>query len=296
MTGTDTGFDAFIASAWTDHADHPEAVAQSAAAALDRPVDGAQAAALARLVTHVYGEHLGQWQQGAALLARLGERPAAADDATQALLKRSSAALRHAGGEPGALDALGVDDRAFALATAAGALSGRNDWTRAVHEYAQALAIADAGLSDRSPALRALAVAGNNIAAALEQKPDRDANLTAAMIVAAQGALTYWRKAGTWLEEERAHYRLANSLLQAGRPDEAWASAKACESICSGNAAPPLEHFFAQAMLASVARAQRRDADFMRAREWATRHFEALGEADRGWCRAELDRLGAASA
>jgi hypothetical protein len=296
MTATDMDFDDFIASAWNDHADQPVAVARRAAAALDRPRDAAQAAALARLLTHVYGEHLGEWQHGAAILVRLGEQPAAADHATQALLARSSAALRHAGGEPGVLDALNTDDRAFVLATAAGALAGRNDWDRVAREYAQALDIADAGLSERSPAARALAVAGNNIAFALEQKPDRDAGLTAAMIVAAQGALTYWRKAGTWLEEERAHYRLANSLLQAGRDDEALASAHECESICSAKDAPPLEHFFAQAILASVARAQRRDADFAHAREQATRHFEALSEDDRGWCRAELDRLGAAPA
>jgi hypothetical protein len=296
MTVTDTGFDDFIAAAWNDHADQPAAVAQRAAAAIGRPADSAQASALARLITHVYGEHLGQWQDGAAVLARLGEQPAAADPATQALLKRSSAALRHAGGEPGVLDALKVDDRAFVLATAAAALAGRNEWARAADEYAQALATADGVLPDRSPALRALAVAGNNIAVALEQKADRDDKLSAVMIVAARGALTYWRRAGTWLEEERAHYRLANSLLQAGRPDEALASARQCESICNANAAPPLEHFFAQAMLASVARAQRRDTDFAQAREHATRYFEALSDDDRGWCRAELDRLGSAPA
>jgi hypothetical protein len=296
MTATDTGFDDFIAAAWNDHADQPAAVAQRAAAALDRPGNAAQAAALARLLTHVYGEHLGQWQQGAAMLSRLGEQPVASDPATQALLKRSSAALRHAGGETGVLDALGTDDRAFVLATAAGALAGRDEWARAAREYAQALEIADTGLSERSPSARALAIAGNNIAAALEQKPDRDADLTAAMIVAAKGALTYWRKAGTWLEEERAHYRLANSLLQAGRGDEALASARQCESICNANDAPPLERFFAHAMLASVARAQRRDADFAQAREQATQHFAALSEDDRGWCRAELERLGAAPA
>ena len=61
------------------------------------------------------------------------------------------------------------------------------------------------------------------------------------MIVAAEGGLKYWKLAGTWLEEERAEYRLARSLLQAGRPHAAIASATRCIDVCTSNAAPAIE-------------------------------------------------------
>ena len=64
------------------------------------------------------------------------------------------------------------------------------------------------------------AVAGNNLAATLEEKPDRDAFETEGMLTAAQGGLHHWKLAGGWMEEERAEYRLARSLLQAGDPSK----------------------------------------------------------------------------
>ena len=45
-------------------------------------------------------------------------------------------------------------------------------------------------MPDGSPALRALAVGGNNLAATLEEKPDRDARETRGMVDAARAALT----------------------------------------------------------------------------------------------------------
>jgi hypothetical protein len=70
-------------------------------------------------------------------------------------------------------------------------------------------------------AQRALAAAGNNLAAGLEEKPDRDAAGTAGMVAAAQAGVECWRRAGTWLEHERAEYRLARSLLAAGQAADA---------------------------------------------------------------------------
>jgi hypothetical protein len=73
------------------------------------------------------------------------------------------------------------------------------------------------------------ATGGNNLAVSLEGRSPRSAYETQGMLMAAEGALQYWKQAGTWLEEERAEYRLARSRLQAGETAAAVQSA-GCES------------------------------------------------------------------
>ena len=149
-----------------------------------------------------------------------------------------------------------------------------------------------AGPAGASPALTALAVGGNNLAAALEERPQRSAEEAAAMVGAAASALKYWRLAGSWLEEERAEYRLARSLLQAGRCDEAQAAARRCIEVCLRHAAPPFELFFAHAVLALGLRAGGAAAAAEAAREEALRQYRLVAAAEQAWCAAELKELG----
>ncbi|MFO1413795.1 MAG: hypothetical protein U1F10_07795 [Burkholderiales bacterium] len=283
-------FDTFIAAAWNDHGDHPEAVAQRLAASLDLVADTPQVVPYARLVTHVYGEHLAQWPQGVALLDRIAALPAAGGATERAALARQRAALRYAAGEPDALAGLGGEDRIVAVATAASAFAALNRFRDAIDAYESALALAAPGLPDGSPAVRALAVGGNNLAASLEEKTERDARETAGMLVAAQNGLVYWRRAGTWLEEERAQYRLARSRLAAGQPAAAAEAAQACVDVCVAHDAPAFERFFGYAALAVALRAAgRADAD---AKARALACHGQVPEAERHWCakdRAELD-------
>jgi hypothetical protein len=285
-------FDAFMETAWNDHAERPQEVAERLAMAFDL-VDGpARVAPFARLLTHVYGEHLGQWQRGIDLLESLREHSRAAGDAAaEAVLTRSVATLRYAGGDRASLIGLPPEDGVAVLAAAASALAGRNDFAGAISAYGDASQRAEVGLPAKSPAIRALAVGGNNLAAALEQKTDRNAAETAAMIRVAEGALTYWKQAGTWLEEERAEYRLTRSLLKAGDALAALRSARRCIEVCEANAAPAFELFFAHSALALAQRgAGNRDA-FDVSRRQATALFEQIPEEERTLCEAELKAL-----
>lgn len=285
-------FDTFIETAWNDHADQPREVAERLAAAFDIIEAPAQVPPFARLLTHVYGEHLGEWQRGIGLLESLRERAAAkADTAADAALTRSVATLRYAGGDRASLEALSSEDRVAVLASAASALAGRHDFAGAVGAYEEALRRAEAGLPDHSPALRALAVGGNNLAVALETKSDRDAVETAGMVSAAEGALKYWKQAGTWLEEERAHYRLARSLLQAGDARAAVRSATRCVDLCEANAASVFELFFAHSALALSHRAAGSLETFEAARQRAAAFFEQVPENERTWCETELKAM-----
>ena len=71
----------FIATAWNDHADDAGAVAARLAEAQARPPTAADIVPFARLVTHVYGEHLARWQAGVDLLVSLRALPAWDDGA-----------------------------------------------------------------------------------------------------------------------------------------------------------------------------------------------------------------------
>jgi len=112
------------------------------------------------------------------------------------------------------------------------------------------------------------------------------------MIAAAEGGLKYWRLAGTWLEEERAHYRLAHSLLAARRPADALVSARRCLEVCERNDAPPFERFFAHAVLAFAQRAAGNADGFSTSREKARQEYERVPSDEQPWCEVELKKLG----
>lgn len=286
-------FDSLIETAWNDHGDRPQEVADRLAASLALLEAPEHIPPFARLVAHVFGEHLGQWQRGVGVLEALRALPAAGGDAAaDGAVGRGIATLRVAGGDRGALDGLGAEDRVSVLAAAAAALAGRNEFGRALCAYAEALALADAGLPPESPALRSLAVGGNNLAAALEQKTGRDAAETRGMIAAAEGGLRYWKRAGTWLEEERALYRLARSRLQAGQMQAAIRSAQDCIDVCRRNDAPAFEEFFGFAVLAIAQRAAGDTAAFAASRDRARQLHEQVPEDERQWCASELGELG----
>jgi tetratricopeptide (TPR) repeat protein len=287
-------FDTFIENAWNDHGDRPQEVADRLVGSLQIIEAPAQIPAFARLLTHVFGEHLGQWNQGIAALESLRSVPAFDGSAavTRALV-RSVAALRYASGDREALDPLSRDDRVTVLATVSSALAARREFRQAIAAYSEALRSVDSGLPADSPAIRALAVGGNNLAAALEEKKDRDPLETAEMVTAAEGGLKYWKQAGTWLEEERAEYRLARSLLQAGNPESAVHSATRCIEVCTANDAPDFERFFGYAVLALAQRDAGDVAGFEASRQEARHLFDLVPAAERQWCESDLAELAA---
>jgi hypothetical protein len=285
-------FDAFVETAWNDHGDRPRVVADRLAASLHVVTAPEHVAPYARIVTHVFGEHLGEWERGVRMLESLRGLPAFdRSPAVEGAVARGIGALRYAEGDAHALDALTSDDRIVAIATAASAFAGLAGFKRALAAYGQALALAEAGLAPGSSALRALAIGGNNLASALEGKRDRDGVETRGMIVAAEAALRYWTLAGTWLEEERAHYRLARSLLRARRPRDAVESARRCVDVCERNDAPAFERFFGHAVLAVAQRDAGDVAEFEASRREAARWHEQVPEGERHWCSSDLDEL-----
>ena len=284
----------WIDDAWNRHPDDPAGVLADTAttgaalAADDAAVDG-----LLRLAHHVAGAHLGspeQLAEGRALLARLAGHAAAGEAAraSAALFDRS---LALTGGDTQATAGLAEPEAVRVRALAASNLAER-DAPRAGTLLAEAAAAAQAAdLPDTHPAVRALAVAGNNIAAALEELPTRDAATQALMLQAAELGLVFWRRAGTWLHEERAQHRLAMGALAAGDLPKARGHAEACLAIVAAQGNVALEVFFGNEALARIEAAAGQADALAAALARQRAAFERLDEADRGWCRATLEQV-----
>jgi hypothetical protein len=285
--------DAFLEAAWNDHADRPQEVADRLAASLSLVEAPEHIPAFARLVTHVFGEHLGQWRRGIDLLDAIRSLPAFDGAAANvSTLTRCAATLSYARGDSSTLDSLVTEDRVYVLASTTSVFAARNEFKRALAAYTEALRLAQSDMPSKSPAIRALAVGGNNLAAALEEKKDRDTAETDGMIVAANGGLTYWRLAGTWLEEERAEYRLTRSLLQAGKSHAAIQSAMRCIDVCKLHNAPAFERFFGYAVLALAQREVGDTQSFGESRKYALALFDQVPLDEKKWCKSEVNELG----
>lgn len=291
--------DTWLDDAWNRHADAPAAVMAALAstgAGLARDDDGI--GRLLHLAHHLAGAHLvepAERAAGRALLAALTALPAAGA-AARASAAQYDRALALTGGEASATAGLAAPEAVRVMALAAANLAEREP-KRAGSLLGQAVAAAEAAaLPDADPAVRALAMAGNNIAAALDERPALDDAMRGLMLQAAQVGLACWRRAGTWLHEERAHYRLARSHRKAGDPARARQHAQACLALVAANGDEPLERFFGEEALGLAEAAAGDAAAHGRALAAARATFARLSPDDQSWCRASLDGLAAALA
>ncbi|MFC7419472.1 hypothetical protein ACFQNF_06225 [Iodobacter arcticus] len=282
-------FDDFIKTAWTDHGDQPLAVAERLTHSRHLVQDTRQIPTFARLVSHVYGEHLADWETGISLLQSLPYIES--ELAAQSAINTSIATLRYGRGDADALGSLTAIEQTTVLASTSSLFAAQQKLALAIHSYSEALATYEklAPQPEQAPVHRALAVGGSNLAGTLEEQSNRSTTETTAMLRAAQSALRFWKLAGTWLEIERAEYRLCRSALQAGLRDEAIQAAQRCLDGCIQNNAPAFELFFAHAVLA-ISQKDQVDA-FEKHRAAAIACLEQIPIGEQHWCEAELKEL-----
>lgn len=284
-------FDAFLQQAWADHADHSAAVAERLRTDTPAPHTAEQLAALARLVVHLCGEHLGAFEDGRWRLAALAGHPLA-DATVQSTLRVGMASLTLAESGHADRDGFTLEELIRSEAGAAAISLGRHRTDRALallrdaRDRVAALPNAAAGVH------RSLAVGCNNMAWELHDRGNaRSAGDTAAMLDIAAASRTHWAQAGTWLEVERADYGLAMSHLSAGQADQGSHFAALCLAACVRNAAPPYEHFFAHEALAKLSHARGEPAERERHVAAAEALFERLAGDEQSSCRPTLTAL-----
>ncbi|MBL7671559.1 MAG: hypothetical protein JNM39_13830 [Bdellovibrionaceae bacterium] len=285
-------FDEFLNQAWVDHGSQAEQVAGQMSDAISLIEKNDQIPPMANLITHVLGEHLGFWSKGIQLLQQLKGIPTY-DSVSESskVITRSIASLELAGGQRQSVDDLSLSDQIRVLAVAASALTAQKEPELAQKMIREALDKGQLGIEKSDPANRALAVTGNNLACELEEKTTRTKGETDLMILAAQMGRKYWEIAGSWLEVERAEYRLSQTYLKANDLVRALEHARKCLEVAQENKAPPLELFFGYEVLALVEKARNNSFGFSKVVEQVKVNFEKLNSEDKSWCESSLTKL-----
>lgn len=277
-------FDDYLQKSWGIHAEQSPALADGFAEAAALAENSTQLSQLVGLVTHVMGEHLGRWQDGINLLEAFKKHPAfQLESEIDFAIRRSAAVLKVAqGGELPGHD-FSLSDRIRIGAVAASALAERQT-NRAQSLLQEALKLARTGIEKSDPAIRALAIAGNNLAVALEEKGARTSEETELMILSAKTGLEYWSIAGSWIETSRAEYRLAMSYLKAQQFTLAFEHAQKCLDMCLQNQAGAFDLFFAYEAIAKVRLADGKDVQAQQAIQKSAEQLTQLDQGDRDYC------------
>ena len=285
-------FGDWLKSCWSDHARDADSVAARFEVGLGLLVSADQVPPFVQLITHVLAEHLNQPTVGLAWLNQIEALPfISKTKGTEADLAigRSKVIFELLGGNESGLHELSASDQTRAFVTAAASVGSRAP--QQAKAWIEKAILLSASLNKGDAAFRVLAVNGNNLACALEEKSARTADETALMISAAQTARKFWEVAGTWLEVERAEYRLAMTHLKAGQIQKALEHAMACASIVESQSAPALEQFFAAEVLGRVQAALRNPVAQAEALNRLQEHYAKLSADDQSWCLATLQEI-----
>lgn len=286
---------ATLEAGWARHADAPDAVLGEALALVDH-APAEHMAAVANLLFHVGGEHLGAFQPVADAVAAMLDR--APEPTAAAPLHRVLAACALCLGDVRAADeheARVVGDAPARTAglvrgLVASALAGRGRATEAAGWFEAVVALAET----EATLHRSVAVTGNNLAAALERSAARTQAEGALMLRAAEVARVYWEKAGTWMNVERAEYRLAMTRLARGEADAALPHALQVLALVDANGGDPGERFFGFEATARAHSLGGSPAAAREARDHAAGCLEAIpDEGFRGFCVTSLAELDA---
>jgi hypothetical protein len=256
--------DEFVSKGFQDHGEDAPGVFARLPEGVGLVTEAKHLPALAALIVHVAGEHLGRWSDGVALLERMEKLPVfdAASPPAKVVM-RSKAVLFHCAGDRDAearAFAAGrsgdgvpeASDRIRVLAPAANALAFQKRTADARAAFEECIALAAYGPTSADVAARALAMAGNNLAVEFENRSELSKDERALMIKAAYAGRDFWKIAGGWREVERAEYRLAMTHIKAGDAAAALRHAANCRRIIEENGSDAFETAFAREALAKA--------------------------------------------
>lgn len=284
-------FEIYLNQSWNDHAIQPEKTAAEFSIGLSLVTSNEELDQFVRLVTHVMSEHLARWNEGVLYLSNLKSHSAfvKGSEAEKSIL-RSIASLQVCGEQSPEIKLFSLSDQVRILAMASSALADK-DSKKSQELLIQALDLAEKGLNKIDPANRSLAITGNNLACALEEKRSRSKVETELMILASQTGRKYWELAGGWLEVSRAEYRLSMTYIQAEDYLKALSHAQTCVELCRENNAGNMDMFYAYEALAVVEKMKQNLLGFQKAADQAKVYFEKMSDEDKAWCEMSLRKL-----
>lgn len=124
-------FNDFLNKAWNDHAKKPSEVAAQLNQGIQLLETSDQILQLAHLTTHVFGEHLGQWENGVVSLQELKRSPLfQTGTENEKAIERFIAVLEFCSKKRNSLQGFSISDQVRILAICAAALSEQGDAIR----------------------------------------------------------------------------------------------------------------------------------------------------------------------
>lgn len=250
-------FDVLIEQGWKDHARASAEVAARVAAA--QPATALQAAALLRLSNHVLGEHLNDWEQALAIAERVaaGFEQDFADDGTEipGIAEMLSSLIVAQTLDGDRMAALTNQHRLHALSPSQASLrqlklsgqlpgplvrAGRFEEGAAIYRGL----LLPARQQNDSDVQRSMAIVSNNLATALLEQSTRTPQQSELMQQAAQVALEFWLRCGTWVNHERALYLQALVANVAGQAQQALVFADQALALIEAHGSEPVDQAF----------------------------------------------------
>ena len=251
-----------LKTGWAKHPDQPLEVAETLKKIDPLEIDSRDLAAYIKLLIHVYGGHLNQFSDALRVLENIQSKRQSKEYALSVGLALVHTCLfqeelaRFFIEEASQLEfpqSTRVQVYAWAVSEM---LHSRPSTDEALGLFMAAVDLSDLVQGGKDPAARSLAVAGNNVACKLDEKTQLSPEELKLMQQGAHTARKFWELAGTWLETERAEYRLCMSYLKAQETTKALFHARECERICLENNADSFEWFFVNEALTKVYRAK----------------------------------------
>jgi tetratricopeptide (TPR) repeat protein len=282
-----TTFKEYLENAWSTHATEPKKIADEFKLNFNLMNSEDDVMSMAGLIVHVCGEHLGNWEQGIELLKKL-KNNAPIKDKEQ--MKRFVAILNLGNNPNISIEEFSPSDQIRICSGTSSALASLGGVKNAEKLFSKAVELA-ANITKEDPANKALAIAGNGIATSLEEKESRKPNEVDLMILAAHTARKHWEIAGTWMEVERAEYRLSQTYLKAEQAVKSLEHAEKCLAIINENGDVPLELFFAYEALVLANKATNNEIGQKSSIYGMEMAFDKLSEADKSWCKEILEKL-----
>lgn len=279
-------FDKYLNEAWSAHADNATAVADGFAQGYDLITEPAHITQFANLVVHVYGEHLAKFQNGRIAIDQLKAHPLLTTEIAHDLA-RFEATLCVAESHEHQIDNFSVSEQIRILSAAMSTNAGLGKTDIAVELFGR-ISRLSADLPTGDPANRSIAVAANTVACTLEEKSEHSDTEKKLMLDAAHCSRKFWAIAGTWLQIQRAEYRLAKSYLKNSDILNSIKHANLCLTLCQENSAAPLDMFYAYEAIASVEKKMKQS---LRSLPQMEKYFELLSPEDKNWCEKSLLNL-----
>ncbi|MDC1143040.1 hypothetical protein OAU50_08110 [Planctomycetota bacterium] len=266
-------FGEFISNCWARHRDETEAVAAELKAKIGDVANAQDALQYCNTVNHVYGVHLSNWGEAADLcvkaLAERGNDHALAGPYGNLAVAQFMAG-RHALSLVSAARAVQLTDMEPISMTIrtniliASALVDEKRFDEAVVLYSSVLEMARSRGEEKLSSDRAVAITSNNLASELMSFEGREPRDDKLMLDAADAAHEFWKKAGNWVNEERAEYLLAQVHNAVGKFEEALQHAGRAIDLIQRNGEEVVDEAFINLAIAASFKGQGDRAGFDR--------------------------------